>query len=43
MNRNDHIATWKLILIAGLAGRLAEILWIASYSSATAVDGGMVV
>jgi hypothetical protein len=31
-----------LILLAGLAGGLAEILWIASYSGAGSVNGAMV-
>lgn len=39
MNRNDHIATWKLILLAGLAGGATEILWVMLYSTITATSG----
>ncbi len=42
MKRNHSIAYWKLIMLAGLAGGLVEMLWITAYSSATTVDGARV-
>lgn len=42
MKQTDGIGMWKLILLAGIAGGLAEILWIASHSGAGRVDGAMV-
>jgi len=42
MKLSYHIPIWKLILLAGLAGGLSEILWIASYSGAGSVNGAIV-
>lgn len=42
MKQTDGIGMWKLILLAGIAGGLAEILWIAFHSGAGRVDGAMV-
>lgn len=33
---------WKLILLAGLCGGMAEVLWVALYGSLTALDAGEV-
>lgn len=41
-DRTDHIPTWKLIVLAGLAGGLAEILWIITYGGLGKVDGAVV-
>jgi hypothetical protein len=35
MKHRNHISIWKLILIAGLAGGVSEILWIMLYSGLT--------
>lgn len=35
MKRDDSIVTGKLILLAGLAGGAAEVLWVALYSGVT--------
>ena len=35
MKLHDSIGTWKLILIAGLTGGAAEVLWVALYNGAT--------
>lgn len=35
MKRDDSIGTGKLILLAGLAGGAAEVLWVALYSGFT--------
>lgn len=42
MKQTDGIGMWKLILLAGIAGGLAEIPWIAFHSGAGRVDGAMV-
>ena len=39
MRRNDRVGIWKLALLAGLAGGLAEVLWVTLYSSTTATSG----
>ena len=35
-------APWRLIFLAGLAGGLAEVTWIAGYSAVSGVDGWQV-
>jgi hypothetical protein len=39
MNQSRITGMWALILLAGLAGGAAEVLWIALYSSATGTSG----
>jgi len=39
MKRDGNTGTWKLILLAGIAGGAAEVLWVMFYSSITAVSG----
>ena len=34
--------SWRLIFLAGLAGGLAEVAWIAGYSAVSSVDGWQV-
>jgi hypothetical protein len=42
MNQNDRSGITKLILLAGLAGGGAEVLWVTLYSSITGVSGSVV-
>lgn len=38
----NDLKTLKTVALAGIAGGMAEMLWIISYSSATATDGAVV-
>ena len=42
MKHDERIGTWKLVLLAGLAGGAAEVLWVTLYSSLTTTSGIMV-
>lgn len=42
MRQHGNAGTWKLVLLAGLAGGAAEILWVALYSGVGATSGTMV-
>jgi hypothetical protein len=42
MTQNDRSGTLKLILLAGLAGGAAEVLWVTLYSSVTGTSGSVV-
>lgn len=42
MNRRVEISTWELVLLAGLAGGTAEVLWVILYSSVSGVSAGLV-
>lgn len=42
MERNHGIGIGKLVLLAGLAGGMAEILWVALYSALTATSAAAV-
>jgi hypothetical protein len=42
MNQNDRSGMLKLVILAGLAGGAAEVLWVTLYSSVTGTNGSVV-